>query len=136
MRQRGRPKTPVRRPGQVGRLQGQKNKKHGMDLRRAIYHVVRIYEPEFSIKKSAMDVMNSIIIDIMKGLQKEAVEIMELGKSKLMQSNTLAAAVKLKFPGTIAEFADKSGQKAVRKYKRWTKDGDNDWSEGPSEPQD
>ena len=129
MAQRGRPKTPIRRPGQAGRLPGQKNKKKGMNLRRHIYRVVQIYEPDFAIKYSAMEIMNSMIIDIMKSLHKEAAEIMELGKQKLMQSNTLAAAVKLKFPGTLAEFADKSGQKVVAKYKRWTKDGDNNSSD-------
>ena len=75
-----------------------------------------------------MEIMNSMIIDIMKSLHKEVAEIMELDKQKVMQSNTLATAVKLKFPGTLAEFADKSGQKVVAKYKRWTKDGDNDSS--------
>ncbi len=46
---------------------------------------------------------------------------MEHGKHKVMQSQTLAAAVKMKFPKEMAEFANITAQESVEKFKACTK---------------
>ena len=74
-----------------------------------------------------MDNMNSIVLDIMKSLCREAAELMENGKQKTMTASTLSAAVKMKFSGKMAEFADREAMYAVDKYKAYG---------SKSEPQD
>ena len=65
-------------------MPGEKMKKKEMNLRPYIMRVLRQYSPGHSIKKSAMDNMNSIVIDIMKSLTRESAELMEHGKQKVM----------------------------------------------------
>ena len=74
-----------------------------------------------------MDIMNSIVLDIMKSLCREAAELMENGKQKTMTASTLSAAVKMKFSGKMAEYANREGMYAVDKYKAYN---------SKSEPQD
>ena len=63
---------------------GEKVKNKGMNLRPYIMRVLHSYSPGHSIKKSAMDNMNSIVLDIMKSLCMESAELMEHGKQKVM----------------------------------------------------
>ena len=81
---RGRPPKIVRTPGRRGRQMGEKVKKKGMNLRPYIMRVLHSYSPGHSIKKSAMDNMNSIVLDIMKSLCMESAELMENGKQKVL----------------------------------------------------
>ena len=81
---RGRPPKIVRPPGRRGRMLGEKVKKKEMNLRPYIMRVIHQYTPGHGIKKSAMDNMNTIAIDIMKSLTRECAELMEHGKQKVM----------------------------------------------------
>ena len=102
-------------------MPGEKMKKKGMNLRPYIMRVIHQYSPGHGIKKSAMDNMNSIALNIMKSLTRESAELMEHGKQKVMQTSTLSAAIKMKFPGRLAELANTEAMYCVDKYKAYTK---------------
>ena len=67
--------TPVRKPGQRGRLPGQKPKKKGMNYRVHIFRVLCSMNIKKQIKKSSIDILNSVLVDIFKKIARNAGEL-------------------------------------------------------------
>ena len=101
---------------------GEKVKDTGPNFRRSIMQVVRLYVPGTRIKKSSIEVMNTIVVDMMRSLHRECAELTEVGKQKTIQSNTVAAAVRMKFSSNMAQLADDCAMRAVNSYKAHTKE--------------
>ena len=112
----GRPPKPVRAPGQRGRLPGEKPKKKGINFRRHIFTVLAYQAPGMTIKKSTMDALNTITVDMLKRIGREAAELCEHGKSKVLRADSIEAAVKMIFPGGTRQYAVESGQQAVKTF--------------------
>jgi len=116
----GRPKTPIRQPGQRGRLKGQKmKKKRGITFKRQIYTLIKAMKTQASIKQSAMEVLDNITIEIFKRIARQASDLCEHGKSKVLNAKTLEAAVKMTIPGEMAQYAIEQAQEAVLKYQQY-----------------
>ena len=117
---RGRPKKLVRLPGQRGRLKGEKIKDKGMNFRPYIFRTARAAGINNSIKKSSMELLNSIIVDIFRKIKKESGELLENSKGKKIDNNTLKAAVYMILPGQLSFHANEEAQVAVNKFKNFT----------------
>ena len=100
MVKKGRPKKIERPPGRRGRMPGEKPKKKGMCFRRSIFVVLKQCAPGLSVKRSTMNALNTITVDVMKRICKEASELCEHGKSKVLREGSIEAAVKMIFPGS------------------------------------
>ena len=62
----GRPKKPIRPPGQRGRLPGVKNQDKRRNFKRAIYHTMLAINKNYHIKKNSMILFNDIINSVFK----------------------------------------------------------------------
>ena len=116
-RKRGRPKKIERPPGRRGVMLGEKHKKKGMCLRRYIYTVFKYTDKSMSVKKSTMEAMNAVVIDVMKNVCREAALLCEHSKNKVLGHVAIDSATRMIFPGMLAQYALHCGQEAVEKYK-------------------
>ena len=71
------------------------------------------------IKQSAMELLNDITVDVMKTIARQAADLCEHGKSKVLNAKTLEAAVKMTIPGEMAQYAIEQAQEAVLKYQQY-----------------
>ena len=68
-----------------------------------------------------MEVMDSIVFDVLKKLGREAAGVCENGKNKVLTDSTVEAAVRLCFPGKLSIYAMEHGRKAVEAFKAFKK---------------
>ena len=98
----GRPKLPIRLPGQRGRLLGQKTKKHGISFKRDIFRLNTCMSTGKRIKKTAMELLDSITVQIRKAIAREAGNMVEHSKIQVLGAKSVEAAVKILLPGEMA----------------------------------
>ena len=115
----GRPKLPVRSPGQRGRLPGQKPKKKGRDFSKYIFKVHRAAGNQTRIKKGAMKVLNSMVNELFKRICTEAREVLEISKKQIINAEALRTSVKMIFPKDMCQFALEEGDRAVLKHTQY-----------------
>eukprot|EP00767_Chilomastix_cuspidata_P007495 gnl/Chilomastix_cuspidata/82.p4 GENE.gnl/Chilomastix_cuspidata/82~~gnl/Chilomastix_cuspidata/82.p4 ORF type:complete len:127 (-),score=54.29 gnl/Chilomastix_cuspidata/82:1765-2145(-) len=80
-----------------------------------IYRTLRQIH-DLGISGRAMVIMNSLVTDIFDDIAREAANLARLKKRNTMAPSDIDAAVKLLFPGELAEHAISEGAKAVQKY--------------------
>lgn len=115
-KRRGRPKKVVRPPGRRGRMLGEKPTKKADNFRRGIYKIVTRYRPELTIKKSTMEILNSVVMDMMRKLQIESCQLLSDSKRKVFDATTVDAATRIVFPGSCAACYSTDARAAVNKW--------------------
>ena len=114
-------KSASKTAGRRGRVAGQKVKgKPTYTYHSYIYKVMKGVAEGFTIKKSGMSTMNSIVCDIFDRLASEAGALVRARKSQTLGANEVAAATRLVFPAELSEPAGKDGKEAVARYLRAT----------------
>lgn len=84
-----------------------------------IYKVLKETQPERTIAKSSMSIMNSFMNDIFERIASEASTLSKLNKDRKtrhLSSRDIQGAVKLVLPGDIMKHAVAEGTKAVARY--------------------
>ena len=74
---------------------------------------------QVSIKQSAMEVLDNITIEIFKRIARQASDLCEHGKSKVLNAKTVEAAVKMALPGEMAQYAIEEAQAACLKFHQY-----------------
>ena len=85
-----------------------------MNFRIPIYKTMKACHIEGKIKKSTMEVLNSVVVDIFKSLIKEAATFCEHSSSKSLRDDSIEAATRVVFPFTLTPYAIYEGRRAIR----------------------
>jgi len=88
----------------------------GGSFSRYIFKVLKQVHPEAKIGKNAMNIMDSMLFDMMETLFDEAGKLVRSTKSKRLTSRDIQTAARLLFPGELAKHAISEGVKAVTAY--------------------
>jgi len=121
MKKRGRKPLPVRLPGQRGRLPGQKPKDHGLTFKRGIHAVSLTMEGRRRIKKTAMGLLDGFMVEIFKAIAREAGNLCEHSKSKVLGAKSVESACKILLPGEMAQYAIEEAQAATLRFSQYEK---------------
>ena len=84
----------------------QRKKLRRLTLHRYIYNLLRTLKPDITISQNAMEVMNSMIIDMFKQISEEAGRLIKYNQRKTLFARDIKAAAALIFPRKIAEDAN------------------------------
>jgi len=109
-RGRGRP------PTQEG--DGKRRKKPKESFGRYIYQVLKQVHQDISITTSAMNIMNSMIYDIMERISSESSRLLALNKRRTLSSRDIQTAVRLIMGGELGKHAVSEGTKAIAMYNK------------------
>ena len=88
-----------------------------------INKVLKQVQPDTSISKKGMSIMNSFVNDLLERIACEASRLTKYGKNRTMSSREIQTAIRLLLPGELAKHAVSEGTKAVTKYtsnKKWS----------------
>lgn len=83
--------------------------------KRYIYRVLKQIHPDTGISSKAMDVMDSLMMDMFERIVSEASKMSLRSKRVTLSAREIQAAVKLILPGALAQHAVTEGSKAVVK---------------------
>ena len=81
-----------------------------------IHRCLRKMNPEMSISKKSMAIMNSIVSDIFTNLCQESSRLVKSSKGQTLNAQAVQSAVKLLIPGELAKYAISEGASAVSRY--------------------
>jgi histone H2B len=81
-----------------------------------IYKVLKQVHPEIGISTKAMQIMNSLVMDIEERVGTEAGRLCKMNKKATLSSREIQSSVRLMMPGELARHAISEGTKAVTKY--------------------
>uniref|UniRef100_UPI00398F22AE histone H2B 1.2-like n=1 Tax=Pristiophorus japonicus TaxID=55135 RepID=UPI00398F22AE len=81
-----------------------------------IYKVMKLVHPYTGISSKTMDIMNSVVNDILECIAGEASRLAHYNKRRNISSREIQTAVRLLLPGELAKHAVSEGTKAVPKY--------------------
>mgnify|MGYP002620632464 CR=1 FL=1 len=90
--------------------------KEGLNLSLYIHRVLKQINPDVGISKKAMEVMNSMLNDILEQITDEIKQLMRVSKRKTLEVKVIRTALKLVLPGQLAIHAIAEGTKALAKY--------------------
>lgn len=93
---------------------GQK-KRHADTYNTYIYRALKQIH-DLGISGKAMMIMNSLVNDMFDQIAREAANLARINKRNTLAPADLDAAVKLIFPGELAEHAISEASKAIQKY--------------------
>ena len=127
----GRPSKVKRPPGRRGRMPGEKYRKKEINFSRSIFKVLAYGAPGMSVKKTTMAALNSMVIEMFKRIGREAGDLCQETKQKVLGARAIEGAVKMIFPGQLREYALNSGQDAIQQYREVTQK--KDAGQGPEE---
>uniref|UniRef100_UPI00398EA745 histone H2B 1.2-like n=1 Tax=Pristiophorus japonicus TaxID=55135 RepID=UPI00398EA745 len=81
-----------------------------------IHKVMKQVDPDTGISSKAMDIMNSVVNDILEHIVGEASRLVHYNKRRNISSRVIQTAVRLLLPGELAKHAVSEGTKVVTKY--------------------
>uniref|UniRef100_UPI00398E5765 histone H2B 1.2-like n=1 Tax=Pristiophorus japonicus TaxID=55135 RepID=UPI00398E5765 len=81
-----------------------------------IYKVMKQVHPDTGISSKAMDIMNSVVNDILECSTGEASRLAHYNKRRTISSREIQTAVHLLLPRELAKHAVSEGTKVVTKY--------------------
>lgn len=94
-----------------------RKKSHKRNFGNAIYKVLKEIHPDIRIAREAINIMNSLVVDMLDKILTEASTLMKKREKTLMDYNDTQSAVRLVLPGELAKHAMSEGLKALNKYK-------------------
>lgn len=81
-----------------------------------IYKVLKQVHPNKGISKKAMNIMNSMVVDIFDQIAVLAAQLIRYNKKRTLTTKEIFACAKLLLPGELASHAVTEGLRAVNKY--------------------
>ncbi len=78
-------------------------------------------ECQAKIKKTAMDLLDSIAIQVLKAIARQASELCEHGKIKVLGAKSIESAVRIFVPGEMAKYSIEEANAACLKYQQYEK---------------
>ena len=88
-----------------------------MKLERYIYKVLKEIFPDKGISQKGMQIMNDCMNNIMQKILLEASHLCRYRGAQTLQERDIRSAVRLVYPGELAQNAVASGENAMRMYK-------------------
>uniref|UniRef100_UPI00398F3BCF histone H2B 1.2-like n=1 Tax=Pristiophorus japonicus TaxID=55135 RepID=UPI00398F3BCF len=110
---KGAKKTFTKAPPKGGKKR-RKSRKESYSI--YIYKVMKQVHPDTGISSKAMDIMNSVVNDILERIAGEASRLAHYNKRRTISSREIQTAVLLLLPGELAKHALSEGTKVVTKY--------------------
>ena len=111
-------RTPTGKPR--GRKPGQKVKKAKQSFKIYVYKILKQYHPDIGISSKAMNIMNSMVADMLDRIASEASKLAKYNKRSTISSREIQTAVRLLLPGELGKYAVSDATKAVTKYASFT----------------
>jgi histone H2B len=105
--------------GKVGpgaKTGGKRRKRRVQTFSSYVYKVLKQVQPDESISRRSMGIMNSLLNDSFQKISTEAYRLMQFSKCKTISGRTIQTAVRLCFPPELAKHGVSEGVKAVKKY--------------------
>ena len=81
-----------------------------------IYKVLKQVHPSKGISKKAMNIMNSMVVDIFDQIAVLAAQLIRYNKKRTLTTKEVYACARLLLPGELANHAISEGVRAVNKY--------------------
>lgn len=81
-----------------------------------IYNVMKQVSPQSGISSSSMRVLNSVVDDLFGRIAREASRLATINNKMTVSSKEIQGAIRLLFPGELAQHAVAEGGKATTKY--------------------
>uniref|UniRef100_UPI00398E37C4 histone H2B 1.2-like n=1 Tax=Pristiophorus japonicus TaxID=55135 RepID=UPI00398E37C4 len=110
---KGAKKTFTKAPPKGGKKR-RKSRKESYSI--YIYKVKKQVHPDAGISSKAMDIMNSVVNDILERIAGEASRLAHYNKRRTISSREIQTAVRMLLPGELAKHAVSEGTKVVIKY--------------------
>ncbi|CAM6108803.1 unnamed protein product [Calypogeia fissa] len=102
---------------QKKKMKKEKSKKRGPETFKIyVYKVLKTRDPKLGISKMAMSIINSMIFDMFDKIAGEASKLAQYRKKETIGTREIESAVKLIFPGELADTAMKSGTRAITNF--------------------
>jgi len=96
---------------------GRKRRKKGKEnFGRYIYQVLKQVHHDVGISTKAINVMNSMMYDIMERIASESSRLVKITKRNTLSSNDIQTATKLVLGGELGKHAVSEGMKAIVKF--------------------
>jgi len=78
-------------------------------------------ETKVRIKKTAMELLDNVMVQIFRAIAREASNLCEHSSSKVLGARTIEAATKVLLPGEMAQYAIEEAQSATLKFSQYEK---------------
>ena len=94
-------------------------KKRGITFKRDIHRLNICMSSGKRIKKTAMELFDTITVQILKAVCREAGNLVEHSDIKVLGAKSVEGAVKMLFPGEMSQYAVEEARAACLKYQQY-----------------